>query len=115
MINDAEPRSPALGDSVCFCQVPKHIMQLSCPRDTLQHLRNIKVLEDPEVSLISWKPKSDFFFCLLCSVGYLAGCLVRVLREKQPELQINERDVLCVQIAGLCHDLGKWHKEPRPL
>uniref|UniRef100_A0A673U8B6 Deoxynucleoside triphosphate triphosphohydrolase SAMHD1 n=1 Tax=Suricata suricatta TaxID=37032 RepID=A0A673U8B6_SURSU len=39
-------------------------------------------------------------------VGYLAGCLVRALREKQPELQISERDVLCVQIAGLCHDLG---------
>ncbi|XP_007932932.1 deoxynucleoside triphosphate triphosphohydrolase SAMHD1-like [Orycteropus afer afer] len=39
-------------------------------------------------------------------VGYLAGCLVRVLHEKQPELQITERDMLCVQIAGLCHDLG---------
>uniref|UniRef100_A0A9L0IHA4 Deoxynucleoside triphosphate triphosphohydrolase SAMHD1 n=1 Tax=Equus asinus TaxID=9793 RepID=A0A9L0IHA4_EQUAS len=39
-------------------------------------------------------------------VGYLAGCLVRALREKQPELQISERDMLCVQIAGLCHDLG---------
>uniref|UniRef100_A0A8C0PLT4 Deoxynucleoside triphosphate triphosphohydrolase SAMHD1 n=1 Tax=Canis lupus familiaris TaxID=9615 RepID=A0A8C0PLT4_CANLF len=39
-------------------------------------------------------------------VGYLAGCLVRALREKQPELQISGRDVLCVQIAGLCHDLG---------
>ncbi|XP_062946654.1 deoxynucleoside triphosphate triphosphohydrolase SAMHD1 [Cynocephalus volans] len=39
-------------------------------------------------------------------VGYLAGCLVRSLCEKQPELQITERDMLCVQIAGLCHDLG---------
>ncbi|XP_007932933.1 deoxynucleoside triphosphate triphosphohydrolase SAMHD1-like [Orycteropus afer afer] len=39
-------------------------------------------------------------------VGYLAGCLVRALHEKQPELQITERDMLCVQIAGLCHDLG---------
>ncbi|XP_058250813.1 deoxynucleoside triphosphate triphosphohydrolase SAMHD1-like isoform X1 [Hemibagrus wyckioides] len=39
-------------------------------------------------------------------VGYLAGCLIKALREKQPELGIKEKDVLCVQIAGLCHDLG---------
>ncbi|XP_044154754.1 deoxynucleoside triphosphate triphosphohydrolase SAMHD1-like [Bufo gargarizans] len=39
-------------------------------------------------------------------VAYLAGCLVEELQKKQPELNINEQDVLCIQIAGLCHDLG---------
>ncbi|XP_052396587.1 deoxynucleoside triphosphate triphosphohydrolase SAMHD1 isoform X1 [Carassius gibelio] len=39
-------------------------------------------------------------------VGYLAGCLVQALHERQPELLITKQDALCVQIAGLCHDLG---------
>ena len=36
--------------------------------------------------------------------------MMETLREKQPELEldleITEEEVLCVQIAGLCHDLG---------
>lgn len=39
-------------------------------------------------------------------VSYLAGALLQQLRTNQPELNITDRDILLVKIAGLCHDLG---------
>ncbi|KAF6033103.1 SAMHD1 [Bugula neritina] len=39
-------------------------------------------------------------------VYHLAGKVVKFLKEHQPELNISEEDCLCVELAGLCHDLG---------
>ena len=40
-------------------------------------------------------------------VCHVAGKLVETLqRKQQSELDITNKDVLCVKIAGLCHDLG---------
>lgn len=38
--------------------------------------------------------------------AYLALKVAKKLKKAQPHLQITERDVQCVAIAGLCHDLG---------
>jgi HD superfamily phosphohydrolase len=42
----------------------------------------------------------------LVGVAYLARSMATHLQERQPELNITDRDVECVEIAGLCHDLG---------
>ena len=47
-------------------------------------------------------------FCIpVYRVCYLAGELARKLQNSQPSLRISDKDVLCVQVAGLCHDLGQ--------
>ena len=39
-------------------------------------------------------------------VAHLAERLARRLATRQPQLGITEKDILCVKLAGLCHDLG---------
>jgi len=39
-------------------------------------------------------------------VGHLARLMMTHLRDSQPQLGILEQDIKCVELAGLCHDLG---------
>jgi len=39
-------------------------------------------------------------------VSHFAGKVARNLQQAQPALNITEEDILCVKVAGLCHDLG---------
>ena len=47
---------------------------------------------------------SRFEHCI--GVAHLAYHLGSILQKHQPELGITEQELLCVQLAGLCHDLG---------
>ena len=39
-------------------------------------------------------------------VAHLAEMMVKKLKEKQPQLPITGKDILCIKLAGLFHDLG---------
>ncbi|KZP19123.1 HD-domain/PDEase-like protein [Athelia psychrophila] len=68
-----------------------------------QRLRSIKQLG---TSYFVWPGASHNRFEHCLGVAHLARLMAEHLQKSQPELDITDRDVQCVQLAGLCHDLG---------
>nr|XP_039258002.1 deoxynucleoside triphosphate triphosphohydrolase SAMHD1-like [Styela clava] len=68
-----------------------------------QRLRNIKQLQG---AYFVYPGACHNRFEHSIGTAHLAGKLVRQLKENQPNLGIDKKDILCVEIAGLCHDLG---------
>ncbi|KAL0948970.1 hypothetical protein HGRIS_009072 [Hohenbuehelia grisea] len=68
-----------------------------------QRLRAIKQLG---TSYYVWPGASHNRFEHCIGVAHLARQMATHLKTIQPELGITDRDIACVELAGLCHDLG---------
>ncbi|KAF8825609.1 hypothetical protein HHX47_DHR6000056 [Lentinula edodes] len=68
-----------------------------------QRLRRIKQLG---TTYYVWAGASHNRFEHCIGVAHLARTMVTHLQDNQPVLNITERDIECVTLAGLCHDLG---------
>jgi HD superfamily phosphohydrolase len=68
-----------------------------------QRLRNIKQLG---IAYYVFIGASHNRFEHSIGVSHLSGLLIKNIKDKQPELNITDRDIILIKIAGLCHDLG---------
>ena len=70
---------------------------------TFQRLRRLRQLATAHWV---WLGATHTRFEHSISVAYLSGHMAKTLQQKQPELNITERQILLVQLAGLLHDVG---------
>jgi HD superfamily phosphohydrolase len=85
-----------------YMELPTIIVQI-IDTPIVQRLRHLK-----QLGLCSYVYPSAEHCRFIHSIGtcHLAGLMMTTLQKKQPEIEITDREVELVMIAGLCHDLG---------
>lgn len=86
-------------EKISFCPLIKAFVDSS----QFQRLRDLKQVG---VTYLTYMCAHHTRFDHSLGVYHLARKLCLHLRKEQPYLNITEKDILCVSIAALCHDLG---------
>jgi len=86
-------------ESIELCPVTKALVDT----EVFQRLRNIRQLGNAEY-IYACANHNRFQHSL--GVAFLAEKMCKTIKEEQPELGATDKDVLCVKLAGLLHDLG---------
>ena len=68
-----------------------------------QKMRNIKQLG---LCYLVFPGASHNRFEHSLGVAHLSGLMIKTIQDKQPELNISDRTILLIKIAGLVHDIG---------
>ena len=83
-------------------KIGKNVLQIIHTKE-FQRLKNIRQLGNAHYVFMG---ATHTRFEHSIGVSYLSGCLLTNIKNNQPELNITNRDIVLMQIAGLCHDLG---------
>lgn len=102
--SDSEPRQGKL----ILDRVHEHVMLPMIVFDVIdtpefQRLRGLKQLGSTSY-LYPGATHTRFEHSI--GVAHLAGLMVKKIARRQPQLNVTEADILCVTVAGLCHDVG---------
>ncbi|GAX28013.1 hypothetical protein FisN_16Lh284 [Fistulifera solaris] len=97
--HDTERTNDEIHTSISFCPVIRAIVDTR----VFQRLRGIQQLARADLVFMNTN-HSRFEHSL--GVAHLAERLCRRLQEQHPKLNISHKDVLCVKLAGLLHDIG---------